>query len=363
MQWIPLKETFYYNGVNKVPTDATAIVVTRNVKAIVENAFKGCTSLTAITLPPSITVIKRNAFYGCTSLCAIKIPRSVTTIEEFAFYRCTSLSNISMPPSITVIERKVFQGCSSLSRITLPPSLTSIKELAFNKCTSLCTITLPPSLITIKDFAFHKCTSLSTIKIPSSVKTIGTYAFANCSSLSGTIKIPTSITEIESNIFYKCSELHRIEVNSCLPYIIVKNIRCRGGRINRRLGTVHNVFNNNKSLCRISKRVSSLIGIGDNDVHTTYDDSVFVNWKFYSKLKNESGQLPLFTASERSLKWSDGLCKILEANGGAIEDVDETTGLEAFMLAAVGIKSNMETVYRLLLDHPAALNPYVRIMA
>jgi len=91
------------------------------------------------------------------------------------------------------------------------------------------------------------------------------------------------------------------------------------------------------------------------------NDDVFVNWRIYSQKKNELGRLPLFTASEQSIKWSDGLCNILAGYGAAIEEVDTVTGMEAFMLAGVGKASDMESVYKLLHDHPAAINPYVVI--
>jgi len=88
-------------------------------------------------------------------------------------------------------------------------------------------------------------------------------------------------------------------------------------------------------------------------------DDVFVNWKIYAQNKNHEGRLPLFAASEQNIKWSEGLLKILEGYGAAIEEADIVTGLEAFMLASIGKNSNMETVYKLLQDHPAAINPYV----
>jgi len=89
-----------------------------------------------------------------------------------------------------------------------------------------------------------------------------------------------------------------------------------------------------------------------------YDD-VIVNWKMYSNLKDEQGRLPLFIALEQGVQWWDGLNMILKGNGGAIEDIDVATGLEAFMLSAVGTNTNLETVFKLLQDHPAAINPYL----
>jgi len=104
--------------------------------------------------------------------------------------------------------------------------------------------------------------------------------------------------------------------------------------------------------------VYNLLRLGRSENIDGY--TYFVNWNIYANIRNKQGRWPLFTASEKKLKWSDGLREILEANGAAIENVDTATSLEAFMLAAVGSNSDLETVYSLLEDHPAAIIPYVK---
>jgi len=114
-------------------------------------------------------------------------------------------------------------------------------------------------------------------------------------------------------------------------------------------------------MCKIFPREKLNNFLRDNlDVFVMqYNANVFINWRIYSKNRNEQGRLPLYTALENNFKWSDGLDKIWESNRTAVEEVDVTTGLEAFMLAAVGSKSNIGTIFHLLQDHPAAINPYV----
>jgi len=104
-----------------------------------------------------------------------------------------------------------------------------------------------------------------------------------------------------------------------------------------------------------------LLGMDSQFDTLNEDDDILVNWRIYSQNKNSKGRLPLFTALEQQVKWSDGLCTILEGNGGAIEDTDIVTGLEAFMLATVGPNSYIETIFTLLQGHPAALNSYMSI--
>jgi len=93
-----------------------------------------------------------------------------------------------------------------------------------------------------------------------------------------------------------------------------------------------------------------------------YRSSLFISWSIYSKNRDKQDRLPLFIALEKNMKWSDGLDKIWESNRAAVEEADVTTGLEAFMLAAVGSNSNIGTIFHLLQDHPAVINPYVTMI-
>jgi len=87
---------------------------------------------------------------------------------------------------------------------------------------------------------------------------------------------------------------------------------------------------------------------------------LYVNWHVCAKrINKDNDRLPLFTAAEENVALSEGLGAILESNGAAIEGVDPVTGLEGFMLAAVGSNSRIESVYALLENHPATNNPYV----
>jgi len=132
--------------------------------------------------------------------------------------------------------------------------------------------------------------------------------------------------------------------------------------INGKIGTLYDVFARKTSFSMISQSIYKRLNMGNEKYYNDFDAIFryyFVNWKIYSQIKNEQGRYPLVIASEQSITWSDGLCQILKGYGGAIEEVDVLTGLEAFMLAAIGTNSDMETVYNLLLDHPAAINPYV----
>jgi len=314
---------YAYDGVNEVPRNATDVIIASHVTAIGKWDFARCSSLTTVVIPPSIITIEEGAFYDCTSLSTITIPSSITTIGEKAFRNCVSLTTITLPPSITTIEEGTFAGCTSLSNIKLPPSITAIKSRAFYRCRSLSTIKLPPRLTSIEYITFHGCSNLTAV-----------------------------------------------DVHPSLPFLFItnKDRAVYGDKyydsystINKKLGKLADVFRNKRSFSLISQQVYKLLGMGNENYYGTLgnDDHVFVNCRILSQTKNKQGRLLLFTASEKNIKWSDGLCNILESYGAAIEEVDAVTGLEAFMLAGIGDESDMETVYKLLQDHPAAINPYV----
>ncbi len=191
----------------------------RDVTAIGNRAFSGCTSLTSITVsegnenyksvdgnlyskdgeiliqyaigkiataftvPEGVTAIGNEAFFYCESLTSIELPDSLTTIGVGAFYYCTSLKSIVIPEGVTTIGNYAFYNCTSLTSIELPDSLTTIGNDAFFYCESLTSIELPDSLTTIGNEAFCGCISLSSIVIPDSVTTIGYWAFSGCTSL------------------------------------------------------------------------------------------------------------------------------------------------------------------------------------
>jgi len=348
-----MTEPFLYNGDNRAPIGATNILIAPNITIIGKSAFERCTSLTTIIIPPSVSTIEEWAFLGCTSLLTIKIPPLVTAIGERVFTHCTSLSTIELPPSLTAIGEFAFYGCTSLSAITLPPTVTKIGEWAFYNCISLTAVTFQPSVPAITGNTFHDCASL----------TIKGLAFARCSSIRS-MTLPPTTKVIACNLFHNCSNLSSIELQSCHPYIIIKRpSSVKNLTINGKIGTLYQVLHNTTSVSAISQKLHKLLEMNTiiKDLNLRRHDKIHVNWRQYAKMKNQQGRLLLFTALEQSINWSDGLSNILQGNGAAIENTDVITGLEAFMLAAVGSNSNMETVFRLLQDHPGAINPYVRI--
>lgn len=70
-----------------------------------------------------------------------------------------------------------------------------------------------------------------------------------------------------------------------------------------------------------------------------------------------NSRLLLFTAAAESVRWAD-MKYIFDNYMSAVNEVDASTGLSLYMLAAVGPNSNIESIYNLLKENPASLTLY-----
>ena len=235
--------------VSVIDKSVSSFEINENAKAIIGEAFWGCTRLTSITIPNGITHISWHAFQGCSSLISITLPESLTSIDEMAFYSCTSLTNIVIPEGVTNIGNSAFSYCTSLQSINIPASVTNIGDNAFANCGSLTeinvdenneyyksingilcsadgktlikyaskentsTYTIPDGILYIGKNAFSGRSDLVEITIPNSVISIGSYAFSDCTSLKS-IVIPNTITRIEDFTFDGCTSLTSVIIPS-----------------------------------------------------------------------------------------------------------------------------------------------------
>jgi len=98
--------------------------------------------------------------------------------------------------------------------------------------------------------------------------------------------------------------------------------------------------------------------IQDDEHDPTDDTNDYIHHNPTTHHPRRRYRLPLCIAAAQSFQWSEPkqqlLQKILKANMAAIEVTDSSSGLEPFMLAAVGLDSDFEAVYRLLVEYPVA---------
>ena len=71
-------------------------------------------------------------------------------------------------------------------------------------------------------------------------------------------------------------------------------------------------------------------------------------------MRNNDDRSALMTAAAMSINWKD-MKSIFNSNKVAIYDVDHPTGLPVSLLAAVGPKSDLESVFCLIQELPQAL--------
>lgn len=74
----------------------------------------------------------------------------------------------------------------------------------------------------------------------------------------------------------------------------------------------------------------------------------------WAKTRSEDGRLPLCVAARRALRWAV-MKPVFVEYMPALYEVDEISGLQLFMLAAVGPTSDIESIYRLLKENPPAI--------
>ena len=356
-------DTYTYNEKKNVPRDVTAVFIPPNITWIDPEAFRRCQRLATITVPSTVTLIGNGAFCECSSLSAIELPTTITTIGNWAFHGCESLTSINLPTSITSIGWHAFNECSSLNTATIPPNIDFIAASTFANCTSLASVsfTAPSSLTEIEGSAFTGCRSLTKIDLPSSIEYLGDFAFESCTSLS-TVNISSTITLISENTFRNCPSLVTITTSPNFRCVAVakEGINTFGTNPTHTHIFLDHLCSNDSTHVYTSEISQNLIDIVGINLDSEYIDRLYINWNVCATIKNtNNGRLPLFAAAEANLNLVNGLGHILHANGAAIEDVDPVTGLEAFMLAAVGSNSKLESVYTLLQDYPGAINSYV----
>ncbi len=169
----------------------------KDVGAIDNNAFKGCTQLEFIEIPKTVERIDYQAFYDCKSLkrvivdeknrvysgvggCLLEIdtntvlvggskstiPNSATTIAAKAFSGREELKSIDIPDNILYIAKNAFENCINLTQINIGTGTIQIDSEAFINCSSLSEISLP-NLVIIGDDVFDGCKSLKTIRCKS----------------------------------------------------------------------------------------------------------------------------------------------------------------------------------------------------
>lgn len=198
----------------------------KNLKAIGNRTFVGCTSLEEVELPANLTQLGDDrgnwgVFCDCSSLKRITIPRSLKSINEWVFLRCDNLKDLYYEGTESEWKNFVIQpmgnyNYTSTARVhyncykektfraedyhgeenlVIPEGYTRIDEYAFQNAKTLKSVSLPTTLEYIGYYAFQNCTGLTSVTIPGGVKYINRGAFNGCTSLTE-VKIANGVTLI-----------------------------------------------------------------------------------------------------------------------------------------------------------------------
>ncbi len=92
-------------------TRVKAVIISDDVVAIGEGAFKNCTRLESVTLGSGVTAIGSDAFYGCTALREVSLNNGLQTLGDNVFWNCGRLLSLTLPDSIVSIDEHAFHNC------------------------------------------------------------------------------------------------------------------------------------------------------------------------------------------------------------------------------------------------------------
>ena len=203
------------------------------------NAFKGSRILTFTELEyfTGITEIAEEGFIDCVSLVSISLPKQISAIGQDAFSGCTNLKKVNIP-DLSAWCKIIFygtQGSNPLHNgaklylngveqtdITIPSDITEIKDYLFYHCTSLRSVIIPDSVTSIGRCTFSTCSSLTSVTIGNGVTSIRESAFSKCYSLKS-VTIGNSVTSIEMDTFFECRSLQAVYCKPTIPPTAVVN--------------------------------------------------------------------------------------------------------------------------------------------
>lgn len=245
--------------------------VHKNIRAIREFAFCGCTNLTTVMLPDGIS-IEGSAFKDCVNLDNISLGKDVymssASFADTAYYNnkenwekgflyigeylvgfdnAETSKVASIKEGTTKIVSDLFDLRNSIETIQIPSSVESFvdyhlleganlkniyvdvnnpwfssvdgnlytkdgkKLIRYAKGKTETMFYIPNGVTHISDGAFESAKNLEYIELSTSVTQIGWYAFAYCEALEH-VELSTSVTQIGNYAFTYCVQLKSIEL-------------------------------------------------------------------------------------------------------------------------------------------------------
>ena len=194
------------------------------------STFSGCKSLTDVTIGTGVKTIYGSNYDGCFNYCSalakIKIPKNVKAIRDYVFKGCTSLKKVTMEDSEDELSlasndsSPLFADCP-LDEVYIGRNIsynkTSSKGYSpFYRNTSLRSVTITDKETEISENEFYGCTNLKEVKIGDGVTNIGNWAFSGCSSLDY-FSFGSAVSEIGQEAFSDCTAMTKLITKAMTP--------------------------------------------------------------------------------------------------------------------------------------------------
>lgn len=242
--------------------------VSLNTPTVLEDMFKGCTSLIKVSLGGNVQIIDESAFEGCTKLTTIDMNRvNTVTLNSYAFKGCSSLTSFDLT-NVVLAEKNVFQNCTKLSQVTMSENITEIPDYTFS-ATGLTSIDLT-FVEKIGKNAFEK-TKFTSIVLGKELDSIGSSAFSGCTSLTSVVY--NSTLNIPSSLFSGCTKLTSVLLNDQVQEIGASAFKGCTSLANIDLQNVAKLDNSTFEGCTKLKTIA----LANPDIEVYYSGSTFKN--------------------------------------------------------------------------------------
>lgn len=146
------------------------------VVSIGEKAFMNA-PISEVVLPKSLKAILREAFRGCSNIKHIDLPDTIEYLGSYCFAD-SGIVDLVLPSSLTKVPNVCCCSCKQLKKVSFGTRVTTIGHAAFRGCSEIREISLPESLLNVEAKSFEG-TSISTMIFPSNVKQVSKETFGD----------------------------------------------------------------------------------------------------------------------------------------------------------------------------------------
>ena len=177
---------------------AVTVTIPDSVKAIEQQAFRGCRFLKTVTLGTGVTKIWGSAFRDCPNLTTVNFNNGSPTINSMAFSEVGNVEFINWG-NVKAIAEKMFE-LSYIETLDIK-HIETIGSQACYSCSVLREVIFG-SVKTIGNGAFSECPLLYKLDMSActQLKTIGSATFASCPMLTE-IVLPSTVEDLQSSSF------------------------------------------------------------------------------------------------------------------------------------------------------------------